>query len=417
MLATRDAAPGARPVPARRALRRGSGAAALGVLTAVLAVTGTACGSPSTSVKLSVSSGPPGTVVTITGQAGSGCVLGKTWSGFAFEPYGDLKKGPVTNMPTPVATNGSWAATFAIPSYLGGSAARGPGAPATAGRYEFVAPSCGNHGSATAPFRVTSGVPAAAAKDYVGIAATPDGQGYWLVRGDGAVSAFGDAHWYGSLGAGRLGPVGRIVGIARTYDAGGYWLASAAGSVYEFGDARSYGSPGGRKLRAPVTSISPAPDGKGYYVLGANGTVFGFGSAHVIGAPNSYLAPYDAIAARPAGGYVVTSATDGVTYIYPGGVTSGGGAGFSLSAILVGTAVTPSGNGTWQAGMDGGVITGGLDAGFYGSVPGENVTLEAPVTAIAASPDGHGYWLLEANGTVFPFGDAKTFGPALSARK
>jgi hypothetical protein len=39
------------------------------------------------------------------------------------------------------------------------------------------------------------------AKPIVGIAATPDHQGYWLVTSDGGLFAFGDAHFYGSMGA------------------------------------------------------------------------------------------------------------------------------------------------------------------------------------------------------------------------
>ena len=346
--------------------------------------------------------------------------MGKNWSGFAFERYGDLTTGPVTSMATPVASssNGSWSASFAIPAYLGGSAARGSGAAVAAGRYEFVAQPCQSHKLLTASFRVTAGTPAAAKAHYVGIAVTPDGQGYWLVRANGDVAAFGDARSYGSLGAGKLGATGRIIGMARTYDAGGYWLASAAGTIYTLGDARSYGSLGSdnKSIAAPVIGIAATAAGKGYYLAGANGAVVGFGDAHVSGAPNSYLAPYDAIGARTAGGYIVTSATTSVVYTYPGGVASGGGPGFALSAELVGTAVTPSGNGTWQVGMDGGVITGG-DAGFYGSVPGSTIVLKAPITAIAATPDGKGYWLLDANGTVYPFGDAKTFPPAPTTPK
>jgi hypothetical protein len=49
---------------------------------------------------------------------------------------------------------------------------------------------------------------------------------------------------------------------------------------------------------------------------------------------------------------------------------------------LVGAAATPSGSCTWQAGLDGGVITTG-DAAFYGSAPGENVVLKAPIVGIA----------------------------------
>ena len=34
----------------------------------------------------------------------------------------------------------------------------------------------------------------------VGVAATPDDNGYWLVGADGGVFAFGDAAYYGSMG-------------------------------------------------------------------------------------------------------------------------------------------------------------------------------------------------------------------------
>jgi hypothetical protein len=33
-----------------------------------------------------------------------------------------------------------------------------------------------------------------------------------------------------------------------------------------------------------------------------------------------------------------------------------------------------------------------------------------PITAAVATPDGGGYWILEANGQVFPFGDATNLG-------
>jgi hypothetical protein len=95
--------------------------------------------------------------------------------------------------------------------------------------------------------------------------------------------------------------------------------------------------------------------------------------------------------------------------MFAGGALSAGGPGSPLAATLVSTAVTPTGNGTWQVGLDGGIITSG-DATFYGSLPGDNLTPDAPVTGIAGSPDGHGYWLLGADGTVFSFGDAHFYG-------
>jgi hypothetical protein len=108
----------------------------------------------------------------------------------------------------------------------------------------------------------------------------------------------------------------------------------------------------------------------------------------------------------------VTGADDAAAYRFAGGTLGGGGPGFQLSATLVGTAVTPTGNGTWQAGLDGGVITSG-DATYYGSLISEKVTPGVPVTAIAGSPDGRGYWLLGADGTVYNFGDANYFGMVL----
>ena len=55
------------------------------------------------------------------------------------------------------------------------------------------------------------------------MAATASGKGYWLVAADGGLFAFGDAQYYGSLGA-TGGAKGRVFGMAATRR--GYWLAS-----------------------------------------------------------------------------------------------------------------------------------------------------------------------------------------------
>jgi hypothetical protein len=206
--------------------------------------------------------------------------------------------------------------------------------------------------------------------------------------------------------------------MARTYDGHGAWLVNSEGHVYELGDARSYGSLSSAKAaQAPITSMASTPNGRGYWLLAADGQVYGFGDAHLQGMPNSYSAPYDAIVARPAGGYIISGADDGENYAYPGALVLGGGPGYTMSATLVGGASTPSGNGTWLTGRDGGVYsfgTGSTGSNFYGSVPGDNVTLKAPITGMAASPDGLGYWLIGADGTLFTFGDAHSFGDPVS---
>ncbi len=391
--------------------RRARGLVAAAAVAGVLSIGLAGCGStPVATVKLSVSSGPAGTVVQISGTAGKGCVLDTNWQGFDFERYGGADKGPFTQMTTPVATDGSWSAIFEVPSYLGGSSARGPGALVAPGRYQVFAPTCKKGKAATASFTVTAAPSAVHATTYVGLAVTPDGQGYWLAQADGGVNAYGDAHSYGSLPAQKVTPTAPIVGIARTYDDKGLWLVGRDGHVYDLGDARSYGSlPAAPARLAPVTGMAVTPDGLGYWLVGADGHVHSFGHARSDGSPTSDLAPYDAIGTRNGGGYVVTAASDGGVYLYPGGTLSSYGPGSALAGWLVGTAVTPSGNGTWEAGLDGGVITSG-DAKFFGSVPGSNGTLKAPVTAMAATPDGLGYWLVGADGTVFSFGDAHFFG-------
>ena len=404
----------------RRPQRRTVNALGACALTAVLAATLSACGGASSSIKASVSSGRPGTVVTLSGNAGSGCVPGQNWFGFSFQRAGDQTAGPATALTAPVATAGSWSATFVVPSYLGGSTSRGPGAPIAAGSYQFVTATCKSHKVLSTPFRVTTSVPAPVPRsNFVGIVATSDGQGYWLVRADGAVLSYGDAEPLTALPAGAISASSPIVAMARTYDGHGAWVVNSVGHVFELGDARSYGSLSpGKAAQASITSMAGTPDGRGYWLLAADGQVFGFGDAHLQGMPNSYSAPYDTIVARPAGGYIITGADDGENYAYPGALVLGGGPGYTISATLVGGASTPSGNGTWLTGRDGGVYsfgTGSTGSNFYGSVPGDNVTLKAPITGMAASPDGLGYWLVGADGTVFPFGDSHFFGDPVSS--
>ena len=158
----------------------------------------------------------------------------------------------------------------------------------------------------------------------VGIAATPDGGGYWLVASDGGVFNFGDARFYGSMGGQHLNspvvgiaatPDGRatgwspptaasstsgtpssagsmggqhlnapVVGMAAD-DAGGYWLVASDGGVFNFGDAPFIGSMGGQHLNAPVAGIAGTPDGGGYWLVGSDGGIFNYGDAPASSAP------------------------------------------------------------------------------------------------------------------------------------
>jgi N-acetylmuramoyl-L-alanine amidase len=183
----------------------------------------------------------------------------------------------------------------------------------------------------------------------VGMAPTPDGQGYWIVAADGGIFTFGDATFYGSTGALHLNQP--IVGMAATPDGHGYWLVAADGGIFTFGDAKFLGSTGTLQLNQPIVGMAATPDGQGYWLVAADGGIFTFGNATFFGSD--------------------------------GGVT--------LAAPVVGLAATPDGKGYWLVAADGGIFTFG-NATFYGSEGGAQ--LAAPVVGLAATPSGNGYWLM-----------------------
>ena len=73
------------------------------------------------------------------------------------------------------------------------------------------------------------------------MAATPTGQGYWLVAADGGIFAYGDAAFDGSTGAIHLNMP--VVGMAGYGDDAGYWLVARDGGIFAFGRAPFFGSP------------------------------------------------------------------------------------------------------------------------------------------------------------------------------
>ena len=74
---------------------------------------------------------------------------------------------------------------------------------------------------------------------------------------DGGIFCFGDAAFYGSTGAITLNKP--IVGMAATPDGHGYWLVASDGGIFNYGDAGFYGSIGGLTLNKPIVGIAPPP--------------------------------------------------------------------------------------------------------------------------------------------------------------
>ena len=75
---------------------------------------------------------------------------------------------------------------------------------------------------------------------------------------DGGIFAFGDAPFYGSMGGAALNQP--VVGMAATPTGEGYWLVAADGGIFAFGDAAFYGSMGGQHLSQPDRRHGRAAD-------------------------------------------------------------------------------------------------------------------------------------------------------------
>src|SRR6202020_587240 len=72
------------------------------------------------------------------------------------------------------------------------------------------------------------------AAPLVGMAATPDGLGYWAVASDGGIFSFGDAAFEGSTGGMHLNAP--IVGMAATPSGRGYWLGVTHRGIFDLRD-------------------------------------------------------------------------------------------------------------------------------------------------------------------------------------
>src|ERR1700677_3604034 len=75
-----------------------------------------------------------------------------------------------------------------------------------------------------------------------------------MMASDAGIFSFGDASFFGSTGAIHLNDP--IVGMAATPDGGGYWLVAADGGIFSFGDAGFHGSEGGAHLNGPVVGMA-----------------------------------------------------------------------------------------------------------------------------------------------------------------
>jgi Ricin-type beta-trefoil lectin domain-like len=122
------------------------------------------------------------------------------------------------------------------------------------------------------------------ASDVVGMATTPDGEGYWLIEsqqsGGATVKSYGDAASVADITA----PC-PVTG-ATTDPAGGFWAFSACGDVFPDGGAPNLGSAVSRNV-SDITGLAAVPGGGGYWLIGSNDSVYPFGIATAGTSPGS----------------------------------------------------------------------------------------------------------------------------------
>jgi hypothetical protein len=208
-----------------------------------------------------------------------------------------------------------------------------------------------------------SSPPGGVTAPIVGMASTPDGNGYWMVGADGRVYAYGDASLFtlaGGNGSEFIQPNKPIVGMAVTPDGRGYWLVAADGGIFSYGDAVFHGSTGAITLNKPIVGMAATQDGGGYWLVASDGGIFAFGDA-----------------------------------VYQGSM-----GGTPLNKPVVGMAADFATGGYWLVASDGGIFS--FNAPFMGSTG--SIVLNKPIVGMEAAADGSGYRFVATDGGVFCFG-------------
>jgi hypothetical protein len=213
------------------------------------------------------------------------------------------------------------------------------------------------------PYR---GSPTHGGSAVVSVAVAPGGRGYYVLRADGEVDAYGVSN-YGSVTTSALHGGVTATGMAVDPRTGGYWVVLSNGLVFAF-HAPFRGEvhipTGGWGQYPAAVAIAALSNGRGYDVLRANGAVASFG---------------------------------GVKY---GSLASQLHYGTTAPVVAVALAVDPLTGGYWIA-LSSGVVTGFHVPGpSRRLVPGVGGGAGGPIRALVALADGHGYDLVTASGQV-----------------
>ena len=184
---------------------------------------------------------------------------------------------------------------------------------------------------------------------------------------DGGVFSFGDAQFWGSTGGIALNKP--IVGMAATPDGDGYWLVASDGGIFAFGDAQFFGSTGGIALNKPIVGMAADGGRQRLLARGVRRRHLRLRRRAVPGArpaASTSTSPSWAWRRRPTAAATGSSRPTAASSPTATPQFWGSTGSIRLNEPIVGMAPTPDGNGYWLVGQDAGVFTYG-DAVFSGS--------------------------------------------------
>lgn len=244
-----------------------------------------------------------------------------------------------------------------------------------------------------------------ASEEFVALAPTPGGAGYWVAAADGTVTSFGDAPLYGAAAA--TGPSAPVVALVPSATGKGYWLVGRDGRVASYGDAASVASPAATPQASPeaspVVAAARAGASGGLWLAAADGTVQARGGAPAYGSATGLTRPISAIVSSPSGKGYWLVADDGRVLAF--GDARPADAAPPTAQPVVAAARAGGTHGLWLATADGAV-----HARNGAPAPGPAAG-SRPAAGIASTSDGSGYWQLARDGAVLTHG-APFFGTA-----
>lgn len=248
--------------------------------------------------------------------------------------------------------------------------------------------------------------------------------GYWQVRSNGRIWAFGDARVYPPQDDRQH--IAPVIAMTAHPSGAGYWTLDTAGRVLAGGQAAFYGDLADAG-RDDFVDIAPTPTGDGYWLLRNDGSVHSFGDAtdHAASTPRPGGAP----TTMPSGAQVLARSieshptTSGYWILWTDGIVSAhnlthhGNAdrtGFYFAEYVASIRRTSTGAGYWIT-SGRGIVQNKGDAPHHGNATGgdydsDQWPYQLCWDLLPVSEGQVGYYIQRANGTLEPRGDFKHFG-------